>query len=932
MWRWGKGVTMAASEMSMSCDVALAKIKAPRRTFLSVDRDGALKSLVECLNWKIVTVEAPPGSAKSSLLAEACRRLGEDPHWETAWLSVDEADDCDRFCRHALAALRTLWPELDDVELMRLHRESPRLCTVSLSNFLLEHADGADVGYVLFVDDLHRAHPDAIDEFLNAAARFFPDNVHVVASGSHLLWEHVDLAHRDVVRMFPAEKLDFTKDEVKAMLTRALELRRTPDSPYASAAPEELDAASLDNLAESLWSATDGWSFGVRSYVDALARGAVDFTVPIDERALGQMLNRFFRSSVLDSLPDDLARFVIDVALVDSVCADLCTALTGRSDAKFVLRDLRTRGCFLVPCANEPGWYAFHPLFHRWLRMKQGQMGEQRLRELCWAANGWYEANGMAAEAAKFLLMASDSGFIESLASAVGYGSPRRGMPYAEWISRMPAERFTTSPQLALQATWGYVICARTQDGWRWADVFERAAQDAAEDAQGVSMATSLVRTKCVEMECRYDEAIVQGEAIFAHEEDRLSLSQRCLLSHLLAESYVRRGRFDEALKHYLQAEAMAELDESDFYKAMCRIGIISLHTAQGKFKEALELCERALAECPDTVLPYGSLLAAKGYLYVEMHRLDEACACVEQAHRIASASRNVDMLYEAEANRAYCYAAMGRHDQAFRLITKTSLRIGGNSVARSIHLLVHLRLAWVALSMGYVSEADASVRQLKAHVAQGDTAYELACAAVEAAVDDHAGRAGYAAEMVPLVERAHDAGLCLYELELSLRAAERYAEEGRHAEALVYLNRALQLQAGQQMYGPFLRAGRRTRALLHEVVDIRKSSGQARQLAKEVLRHFGSGEVGEELSEHASTPLARFGLTERECEVLELLDAGLSRREIADALTVSLNTVKSHVSGIYNKLGVTNRIDAFSIVHDGQDDQPPGAVPPHQG
>ena len=72
---------------------------------------------------------------------------------------------------------------------------------------------------------------------------------------------------------------------------------------------------------------------------------------------------------------------------------------------------------------------------------------------------------------------------------------------------------------------------------------------------------------------------------------------------------------------------------------------------------------------------------------------------------------------------------------------------------------------------------------------------------------------------------------------------------------------------------------------------------------------------------ERTANPMARFGLTERECEVLELLDAGLSRREIAEMLTVSLNTVKSHVGGIYSKLGVTNRIDAFSIVHDGEDE-----------
>jgi LuxR family maltose regulon positive regulatory protein len=53
--------------------------------------------------------------------------------------------------------------------------------------------------------------------------------------------------------------------------------------------------------------------------------------------------------------------------------------------------------------------------------------------------------------------------------------------------------------------------------------------------------------------------------------------------------------------------------------------------------------------------------------------------------------------------------------------------------------------------------------------------------------------------------------------------------------------------------------------------------------------------------------------LTEREIAVLRLLDGELSRREIADALYVSLDTVKTHIRGIYRKLGAGNRADAVA-------------------
>lgn len=68
----------ASSSASMAYDVSLAKIRLPQPTYASVDRDEAFATLVDCLKWKVVIVEAPFGYAKTGLLAESCRRLGEE--------------------------------------------------------------------------------------------------------------------------------------------------------------------------------------------------------------------------------------------------------------------------------------------------------------------------------------------------------------------------------------------------------------------------------------------------------------------------------------------------------------------------------------------------------------------------------------------------------------------------------------------------------------------------------------------------------------------------------------------------------------------------------------------------------------------------------------------------------------------------------------
>jgi len=54
--------------------------------------------------------------------------------------------------------------------------------------------------------------------------------------------------------------------------------------------------------------------------------------------------------------------------------------------------------------------------------------------------------------------------------------------------------------------------------------------------------------------------------------------------------------------------------------------------------------------------------------------------------------------------------------------------------------------------------------------------------------------------------------------------------------------------------------------------------------------------------------------LTERELQVLQLLAQGLANKQIASQLGISEHTVKFHVSGIYTKLGATNRTEAVRL------------------
>ena len=93
-----------------------------------------------------------------------------------------------------------------------------------------------------------------------------------------------------------------------------------------------------------------------------------------------------------------------------------------------------------------------------------------------------------------------------------------------------------------------------------------------------------------------------------------------------------------------------------------------------------------------------------------------------------------------------------------------------------------------------------------------------------------------------------------------------------------------------------------------------------AEELAQAIrAAHAGRSTLSPEAAQalvHATSqpPEPSFDLTDRECEVLALMVEGLNNTQIAAKLSVSPSTVKSHVSNILSKLGVTGRTEAVTL------------------
>ncbi|MBN1284585.1 MAG: hypothetical protein JXB47_04230 [Anaerolineae bacterium] len=112
----------------------------------------------------------------------------------------------------------------------------------------------------------------------------------------------------------------------------------------------------------------------------------------------------------------------------------------------------------------------------------------------------------------------------------------------------------------------------------------------------------------------------------------------------------------------------------------------------------------------------------------------------------------------------------------------------------------------------------------------------------------------------------------------------------------------ALRQAEPEQYIRTFVDVGQPMARLLYEAA----AQGIMREYAGRLLAAFPAAEPL-----HAQTLVEP--LSEREIEVLRLVAGGLSNREIARRLVLSLNTVKSHNQNIYGKLGVGSRTQAIA-------------------
>ena len=921
-----------------------------------VPRPHLIERLNAGLHRKLTLISAPAGFGKTTLLSEwASQRVSEATSGRSvAWVSLDEADnDPTRFWSYSFAALQKARSGIGETALTMLRSTSPpaiEAILTTLINEIVAVSQGDHEGrpYVLVLDDYQMIQEQSIHETLAFLLDHLPPQMHlVIATRIDPPLNIARLRVRGQMTELRADDLRFRPAEAAFFLNQVMDLGLSQE-----------DVAALE-------ARTEGWIAGLQ--VAAMAMQGRDDLSGFVAAFTGshRYILSYLVEEVLQRQPEDIHAFLLQTAILDRLSGSLCDAVLGISestsqrisesanqqesdtlirrhaDSQAVLELLEDTNLFIVPLDDERRWYRYHRLFGDTLRARlEREFETHEIQTLHRRASDWYEQHHFVLQGVKHALDAQDheraAQLIERHAEEMFQRSELNTL--LEWIQALPGELVEERPLLSMIYGWALLATGRADEAEQCMRYVERAvgatadvlASDSAErraltpEALGALVEVTVLRVS--QGVNRFDIPFVleltQRVLPYVDDDTRPYLYNRPadlrpVVIFDMALAYEFSGQVDAASQAFADAAELSRERRNQFILLMAMSHLAQLQVLQGQLREAEKTYRQALQWGIEIAGPSSPIVGfahiGLGNLSYERNELDAALTRLQEGIALLKPWRNREGLLAGYIGLARAKRAQGDWAGAFEAVDKL-VGLCSTPDAQMVLAVVEAFRASLLIEQGNLDAAWqwASMSGLGAdgdlvYLREGET---LILAQALIAQEKVQGKLNDGIRLLTrLLAAAQDGGRGGRVIEILALQAVALKAQGKQAEAMAALERALALAEPEGYARVFIDQGEVMAALLSQVDILPAYVG--RLLA--ALKGETKADARTTSSSFVLSPSSSLvePLSERELELLRLLAAGMTNRAIAESLMVSVNTVKTHARNMYGKLGVRNRTQA---------------------
>ena len=839
-------------------------------------------------------ISAPAGSGKTSLLRAWAARPGQ-PH-PLALVQVQRGQqDAQQFW---LALLDAIWHASLTADRAEPPAATPDFnASAMVDRVLSELADAH--GVTLVIEDLHELHSAEAPTQLTRLLTSLPPRVHAILTTRH-----------DVRLRLHQLRLAGELAEI-----RAADLR------FSERETRELLEASGITLSEAgaalLHQRTEGWAAGLRLAALSLAGHPDPEQFVAEFSGSDRTVAEYLLAEMLDRQPLEVQDLLLRTSLLDRVNGELADLLTGRPGSEQVLLALQDANAFVESLDLGRTWFRYHHLFADLLRLELRRTLPAEIPALHRRAAGWFSRNGQAAEAIRHTQAAGDWPEAARLLADHSFSLTLDGQAQTMQALVRAFPPGADHPELALVRAGGDLVQGRLDEAAAHLEVAEAYAETTPPDRQRrlrvaiASLKLSLARrrghlTGVIE-QARFlaspvtgpsDEDIALDSDLRAVALMNLGIAEAWSLGLPDAERHLREGAVlaREIGRTYLEIGCLAQLAFAYIFHGAAMPQVQAFATTQRQCREAIALAERHGWGTEPVIAP--ALMTLAGTM-VFLGEFDEGERWLRRTEQALQTDTGPDIRLLLHQTAAMLLAGRGRRHEAleeFGAAEHLASQLEGSQALASqvtgwqlatqarVGRPGEARALLAALDDDRASSGEISNARAVICLAEGDPAGALG--ALRDVLDGTAPVLGY----VTVVEAHLLAGLAYRELG-DQRAANREAERALAMSESDRLVLPFAMTGSQELLGALPRHQTAHGALLADILDVLHGSSPAAK-------------------EQPSLPPAE-ALSPGEHRVLRYLPTNLSRAEIAAELSVSLNTVSTHVRSIYAKLQVRDRSSA---------------------
>ncbi|HMA38364.1 MAG TPA: LuxR C-terminal-related transcriptional regulator [Chloroflexia bacterium] len=872
----------------------------------------------------LTLVAAPAGFGKTTLLSTWL----EHAPLRSAWVSLEPADDdLTRFWSYLFTALARIYPD-SGASALALLQGSPLSPLPAIETVLTVWINALATlphEVALVLDDYHLITAPPIHRSVTYLIDHLPPHLHLVmATRADPPLPLARLRTRGHLTEIRAADLRFTAEETAVFLTRGRGLELSDADVAALAARTEGWIAGLKLAALSLQGHKD-----VAGFLQAFTgshRYIIDYLV----------------EEVLAQQPAPIQTFLLQTAILERLQGSLCDAVLGvpggEASGQALLEQLEQANLFLLPLDAEGCWYRYHQLFAEALRHRLQRKHPALVPALHRRASAWYEQQGLTHDAVYHALAAPDFTQAARLIEQAFNALVRRGeiATLQRWVAALPDQLVRSNIEIAVLQGWLLFVSGKNAAAELHLQDIERTfglhpvADDHSAQPPMSSGAQSSAEIRGRIAAIRASIALTQRDLPRTITLSRLALAYlpreslaRAYVAWYLGKAHWLSGAMGAASLALVEA-AHISWDVNHLYAVflvthdLAQLQILQghLHQADQTYRQALQQALERGGQQPALAPAY----VGRGLLECEWNDLDGATALLQEGITLGAQTGNTQVILQAYIGLAFVKQARGEAEGASALMRQALQLAERPHVAQSSAAHVAAAQAWLFLRQGdaaaaggWVQRSGLSVDQELHHVREREYLTLVRVLLSQRRLDE---AAQWLANLLQLAEAQGRTGSVI---EILMLQAEALHASGAGNQAFARLARALALAEPEGYIRLFVDEGA---PMAHLLVQMRhRPPGElpgSPHYREQLLTLLGRA------PDEDGSPAAVAGpgsgmvplgepLSEREREVLRLIIAGCSNREIADRLVIAVSTVKWYVNAIYGKLQVESRTKAIA-------------------